>query len=210
MSAVLEINLDGVKDLKGFFDAAPEAVQTSARDAINGAVRFGYAESSRQIRKEVNLPQDYIGSVAAGNRLKVSRYATTDSLEGAISAALRPVSLARFANTTSLGGKKGVTVTVKPGSPRKIASAFLIKLKAGSAAVTGDNYNIGLAIRLKKGETVKNKTKLVAYGSGEPDLYLLYGPSVDQVFRDVREKVEPAITDFLTAEFYRQFDRQTR
>lgn len=211
MANVLEINLDGVKDLQSFFETAPEAVTAAARDAINGAVRFGYAESSRQIRQEVNFTQDYIGSVAQGNRLKVSRYATQDNLEGTITAEQRAVSLARFADDRSLGGKEGVTVRVKAGgAARRLATAFLIKLKAGNAAVSQDNFNIGLAIRLKPGETVGNKTKQIPYGKGDPTLYLLYAPSVDQVFRDVRDKVTPAIEDYLSTEFYRQFDRQVR
>lgn len=211
MSNVLEINLDGVKDLKEFFDTAPDTVTAAARDAINGAVKFGYAESSRQIRAEVNFTQDYIGSVAQGNRLTVSRYATQNSLEGAITAEPRAVSLARFADDRTLGGKNGVTVKVKAGgSSRTMATAFLIKLAAGTAPVTQDNFNIGLAIRLKPGQTLGNKTTVIPYSKGDPNLYLLYAPSVDQVFRDVRDKVTPAVQDFLTTEFYRQFERQTR
>lgn len=211
MSNVLEISFDGVKELKQFFDTAPEITTNALKDTINGAVKFGYAESSRQIRAEVNFTQDYIGSVAQGNRLTVSQYATTTNLEGAITAKQRAVSLARFADDRTLGGKTGVTVRVKTGgSARRIATAFLIALKAGNAAVTQDNFNIGLAIRLKPGEKVGNKTKAVPYGKGDPTLYLLYGPSVDQVFNDVREKVTPAITDFMETEFYRQFDRQAR
>lgn len=210
-NTVLEINFDGVKELKQFFDTAPEATTTALRDTINGAVRFGYAESSRQIRKQVNFTQDYIGSVAQGNRLRVSRYATSENLEGTISATQRAVSLARFAENRSLGGKQGVTVRVKAGgASRKMASAFLIALQAGSAAVTTDNYNVGLAIRLKPGERVANKLKAVRFSENDPTLYLLYGPSVDQVFNTVRDDVTPAIEGYMETEFYRQFDRQVR
>lgn len=211
MGNVLEINFDGVKEIKQFFDTAPEVTTNALKDTVNGAVRFGYAESSRQIRAEVNFTQDYIGSVAQGNRLVVTRYATADSLEGTITAKQRAVSLARFADNRSLGGKAGVTVRVKAGgSARKIATAFLIALKAGNAAVTQDNFNIGLAIRLKPGQKVGNKTTAIPFGKNDPSLYLLYGPSVDQVFNDVRYKVEPAITGYMTTEFYRQIERQLR
>jgi hypothetical protein len=208
---VLEINFDGVKELKQFFETAPEITTTALRDTVNGAVRFGFAESSRQIRKQVNFSQDYIGSVAQGNRLKVTRYATNENLEGTISAKQRAVSLARFADDRTLGGKNGVTVRVKAGgSARQMATAFLVKLQAGNAGVTQDNFNIGLAIRLKKGEKLGNKIKAVPYSKGDPNLYLLYGPSVDQVFNTVRDDVTPAITDYMATEFYRQFERQTR
>jgi hypothetical protein len=211
MSNVLEINFDGVKELKQFFDTAPEITTNALKDTINGAVKFGYAESSRQIRAEVNFTQDYIGSVEQGNRLAVTQYATNTNLEGTITAKQRAVSLARFADNRTLGGKAGVTVKVKAGgSARLLATAFLIKLQAGNAAVTQDNFNIGLAIRLKPGQTLGNKTTAVPYSKGDPNLYLLYGPSVDQVFNDVRDKVTPAISGFMETEFYRQFERQAR
>src|SRR5258708_36207845 len=100
--------MEGIKNLRTYFETAPEAAQAAARDAINGAIRFAFAESSRQIRKQVNFSQDYIGSVAQGNRLKVSLYATADVLQARLSAEKRAVSLARFALDRSLGGKNGV------------------------------------------------------------------------------------------------------
>jgi hypothetical protein len=38
------------------------------------------------------------------------------------------------------------------------------------------------------------------------NLYLLYGPSVDQVFRGVAADQAPAALDFLDVEFMRQLD----
>lgn len=47
---------------------------------------------------------------------------------------------------------------------------------------------------------MQNKKSMVKLGKG---LYLLYGPSVDQVFRDVAKEISPDTADFLEAEFLR-------
>jgi hypothetical protein len=208
--SLFTVDMSEIKNLRRYFDTAPEAAQNAARDAINGAIRFAYAESSREIRKQVNFPQDYIGSVAQGNRLKVSLFATKEVLQARIRADVRQVSLARFANDRTTFGKRprGVDVTVKPGRPANMPGAFLIKLKVGSKPVTSDDFNIGLAVRLKPGEKPGSKHTMVQFDKlGDPGLYLLYGPSVDQVFNHVRDIVEPPVMEFLTSEFYRQFAR---
>ena len=42
------------------------------------------------------------------------------------------------------------------------------------------------------------------------NVYLLYGPSVDQVFRSVADDKTPKILSDVTAEFLRQFARLSR
>jgi hypothetical protein len=39
---------------------------------------------------------------------------------------------------------------------------------------------------------------------------LLYGPSVDQVFAEVADKVAPTIGDLVAAEFHRNFARLSK
>ena len=64
--------------------------------------------------------------------------------------------------------------------------------------------NLGVAIRLKPGEVVHNK-KVMQRISG--NLYLLFGPSISQVFSTVREDISPETLDFAETEFLRQLDR---
>jgi hypothetical protein len=40
-----------------------------------------------------------------------------------------------------------------------------------------------------------------------PNVFLLYAPSVDQVFRSVAETETPAVLDMMGNEFFRQFAR---
>jgi hypothetical protein len=201
------VDMGGIKDLQRYMTSAPDATRQAMSDAINGAIKFAYAESSREIRKDVNFSQDYIGSVANGNRLKVSLYATKDAPIAKIRAEPRAVSLARFAANRGVFGKAGVSIMVKPGREEFLKESFLMRLSVGSAAVTTDNFNIGLAVRLKPGQVLRNRHKAVKFSTRDPNLYLLYGPSVDQVFNHVRDRIEPAVSKFLTSEFYRNFAR---
>ena len=65
---------------------------------------------------------------------------------------------------------------------------------------------MGLAIRLKPGETLDNKTQAATVKLG-PNVYLLYGPSVEQVFANVAEARVPEITNQVSNQFFRQFAR---
>lgn len=204
------ITTKGFDEAKRRLSVLPGAIAKAEVAAVNTTTRFAYAEASRGIRKQINVTQPYVGTYDNGNRLKVVQRARASNATSVIRASKRATSLARFANDRTVTRRKGgVRVTVQPGRSRLIASAFLLRLKKG-ASLNEDNYNIGLALRLKKGDVVRNKNRMVAYGGGDPNLYLLYGPAVYQVFREVSGKIEPDVSDFLQTEFLRQFARFAR
>jgi hypothetical protein len=83
--------------------------------------------------------------------------------------------------------------------------AFLIKLPGLAGSTELGAANMGLAIRLRPGEKLRNKTDARRVAKG---LYVLYGPSVDQVFRSrdgtgVANDLVPDIQDDLSDEFIR-------
>jgi hypothetical protein len=69
------------------------------------------------------------------------------------------------------------------------------------------NGNTGLAVRLKPGEKIKGSTGAVQMAE---NLYLLYGPSVDQVFRGVAEDRSGDLMNMVSSKFLRQFARLSR
>jgi hypothetical protein len=95
---------------------------------------------------------------------------------------------------------KGVRVQVKPGQAKLLPKAFLVNL---------NNGNLGLAVRLKEGQSLRNKNdgRMVKLGK---NTYLLYGPSVDQVFGDVADGNSDEISRLVSNQFFRQFARLTR
>lgn len=170
--------IDGVEaDLLGDLDS--DKRRLAAVRALNKIARDTRAKAARMIREQVNFPVRFLSE--RDRRFYVAKQATKSSMEAVIRAQGRATSLAQFVRGPAKpGGKGGVYVEVSPGRARFMRRAFLIKLPQGSSPVTDTKFNLGLAIRLRPGETLKNKIEARRVEKG---LYVLYGPSVSQVFR---------------------------
>ena len=172
------VEIEGLRGLDVVKDINRRKLR-AASQAINQTARDERVVIARRISEQIALPRSQLGPNAG--RLEVSRRASPAKLEARITARGRPTSLARFSRgavRTRRGG--GVALEVKPGRLTRIRRAFLIRLRRGTA-LTETRFNLGLAIRLRPGERIDNKRRAVQISSG---LYLLYGPSVQQVFLD--------------------------
>lgn len=189
MSNAYIVAVDGLDQLVDI-DSLDERILKAARNAVNKAADRARTRSDKEIRKAINFPARYLS-----DRLSVVKRASGRSLEAVISGRDRPTSLARFAKSRNPSATRragGVQLAVKPNHTTTIPNAFLMPLRNG---------NLGLALRLKAGETIRNKKYLTKVSKG---LYLLYGPSVNQVFRAVAdEKAGPDAAGFLENEFLR-------
>lgn len=205
MSArITAVNLLEIDD---FLSAQPAATRTSARIAINQVTaRKAVPQMRRAMKDEVNFPAGYLEDK---ERFGQTRRATDSDLTAAITARFRPTSLARFAEGQSFEGARrtgGVRVKVnRGGGAKRLEGGFFVRLRRG--ADTSDGFNVGLAIRLKPGERLRGRKKGGAGIELAPNLYLLYGPSVDQVFRQVSVAESPEVADELQREFIRQYVR---
>lgn len=202
----VSVDIQGLDSARLFFDTFPGLSAKAASLALNTvASKSGMALAADTIMQQIAFPKDYL----KGDRLAVSQYSTPGNLVAAIKARKRATSLARFATSGSIN-VPGVTVSVKKGQSIYLKRAFLVRLRRG-ASLDEDNYNVGLAVRIKAGERIVDKnTQHKSFLEGDAQsggLALLYGPSVDQVFREVADRIEPGILDLLAAEFFRQFDR---
>jgi hypothetical protein len=204
----VDVTFRGLDDVRRLVAGIPERVDEASSFAINEAATYGQAESSRRIREQVNLSARYIGSASDPNaRLRVSKRAKPNNLEAAIAGRVRPTSLAQFVQGT-FKRNRPVRVKVSPSKgAQTIKNAFPMKLRRGTGVYDPENSNEGLAIRLGKDEAVRNKRQMVQVSGS---LYLLYGPSVDQVFRDVRVDVQGPVADVLESSFLRNFARLGR
>lgn len=166
--------------------------------AINRTAAWARTQSSKKMREEVNFKASYLNE-----NLKVGEKATEQSLSSTITARFRPTSLARFAKGTPESTQKAgkTVVTVHPSKSKTMNGAFLLKLKGLNGATSDGLANIGLAIRLKKGEKLRNKK--ISMGERTKGLAFLYGPSVDQVFNTISGEMEGDIADYLVTEYER-------
>ncbi len=193
-----------LNDVELYFERAGQTATEAARMAINDvAGGSGMKLLRTTIEDEVAFPRGYINK----DRLYVKKRATNADLEAIVAARDRPTSLARFAasQTPATSRKGGVRVTVHPGQPATMKSAFLIRLNAGKQ-LSDTNFNLGLAVRLKPGQEIHNKKKQSSVQL-DHNLYLLYGPSVGQVARDVFPQESGEVLEKVSDEFFRQFAR---
>jgi len=199
-----EIKIVGLPQFEAYVESFPEITKKAAMMAINDAARKGRSHAKKEILKQVKFPAGYLGN-EKGGRLQINNFATERSLMASIKGRFNPTSLVRFTTNQSTLMKKGsengkiigrgkARVQVKPGSTAIIDKAYLMRL---------NNGNVGFAYRPGKGG-MKNTEGAVPIGSG---WYLLYGPSVNQVFNTVREDIAPTISNTLSSEFDRQFRR---
>jgi hypothetical protein len=187
---------DAFGELSSFFKSLPDLAEQAMGTAINQVVeRDGLAMLKRDMRDQVDFPAGYL----EGDRLRVVRRAGKGSLEAIVRGRDRATSLARFARGQNPGNTRGrgVRVAVRRGQSKTLKSAFMVNLRNG---------NTGLAVRLKSGQSLNNSQGAVKLAN---NVYLLYGPSVDQVFKGVAEDRSGDIANMVTKQFFRQFDRIT-
>lgn len=193
--------VEGLKDLADFEKMAAD-VQFRAVQTINTVARDARATGAKRIRELINFPSSYLNP--AGKRFFVSKQARRSSLEAVITARGRPTMLARFVKGGTPLHEKGVTVEVGTGKTKFMKRAFLMRLPAGAGPVDTKS-NLALALRLGKGEKLENKRNVIQM---RKNLYILYGPSVNQVFLDstgkgVAADLTPEILDDMETTFLR-------
>lgn len=174
----------GIDKAIAAFRVLPEQSAIMASQSINKGITMGRTDAARRLLTEIAFPASYLGSPSdQRGRLRIAQKATKSDLKASISARVIPTSLARFA----IGNTKGRNVRVKvkgSSSGKFIPGAFTVRLRSG-ASITEDSYNVGLAIRVPKGQTLSGSR---AARQLAPNLYLLYGPSVAQAFNVIIEK----------------------
>lgn len=182
-----------LEETREFFERLPQVAEEAALMSVNQvSERFAVPMFRREMESQIDFPRGYL---KLENRFGITKKANRGDLRAVISGRDRPTSLARFITSTS---KTGITVRVHRGRATRLKKAFVVKLKNG---------NQGLAIRLPKGERPQDAYKPVELDMG---VWLLYGPSVDQVFRGTIVDKLPEVGQALSKEFFRQFARLSR
>jgi hypothetical protein len=199
------IDTSSIADFENFYKLFPQRASKAMSMAINDtARRVLMTQGKAQLTEEVAFPSGYLNA----DRLGVTEFAKPTALRAVVKGRDRPTSLARFASAagTPRAGRGGwvpvQSLMVHPGRRRQTNRTFLVNLRRGAEA-TG---NIGLAIRLRPGETVQGVDRFSPIQLF-PNVFLLFGPSVDQAFQGVVADLAPKVVENWSDEFYRQFER---
>jgi len=210
----VEIVSRGLEELRDYFERLPSVAQQASVLAVNRGAQFGSTLARRETRDQVNFSASYLNAEASDGRprLGIVKRARGDDVEAVIRGRERPTSLARFVvGSRALGRRtsgRPVRVKVKSGgSTVGMPSAWLVRLRAGKR-LDDEVFNVGLAIRLKPGVRI-NKKQFGVQSFGR-NVYLLYGPSVAQVFRSVARDLSDPVSDVVVEEFVRQFERLSK
>lgn len=199
---MITLSMKGMRDLETFAKEFPAEVDTAAQRAVNYTLVKVRTQTTRDMQKQVELGKSYLDS-----KLRITRKATIKNPIGEISGAFEPISLARFARGTIKRGKPIKVRVKKGGSVTKFSNAAIVPLSRGG---------IGFLVRMKKGETLKGssaarpllprKRKDGSRSDPATKAYLLYGPSVNQLFKEMLKTNEiiPVANDILEQEFFRQ------
>lgn len=203
---MIEIQLRGLETVEKYFVTLPDRTNKALKLAVNDAALYGARLGKKQIMAEVNRSSAYLGNPKNVNsKLARIKTASVNDLESIVQANHRLASLAGFSNSPVSFGrpKSAIKVKVGKGGAKEVKRGFFIRLKKGDV-LTEDNYNLGIAIRLKPGEKVGNKKVSKAKDSR---IAVLYGPSVEQMFNRITPEIADDVLAFAEREFLRQFDR---
>lgn len=177
MATAWTVFVEGLTDLKNIPELDEEVRKLRMVQAINAAATQGRKKIADDMQDQVNFPAGYLRPQKG--RLTVHEKANKRTLSARLRASGKPTSLARFVvGNPKPSSRGGVHVMVSPGKARFMRRAFVMKLNYGNEGIE-TKYNLGLAMRLRPGEQIENKRY---FRRVESNLYLLYGPSVDQVF----------------------------
>lgn len=162
----MQIKMDrsAVREIEATLSHIKNGSHRAMANAINHTLSVTRTEAGREIRNQVKLKAAYVRE-----RLRVAK-ATVAKPQGRISTPTRGLLLSRFDHRAYAKG--GIGVQVKPtGGKRRMPGAFYITFANGVTAI---------AIRTKRGP-----------GLGRSEgLKVLYGPSVSQVFTDVKDDLQ--------------------
>lgn len=189
---------DDLKRAQAQLKAMVSVIDKAQADAVNSATRKALTLAVNGIKSQVNLKSPYIRT-----KLRVYQKATSRKPEAALGAESRGVLLDRFDGQQmvvktkqpsrskgdplrgiSAGYKsKGTTVKVKTKGSTKFFKGFYIPLK--------NNNSMGIAVRT---------------GSRKNDYKILYGPSVSQTFKTIREDISEETKDLLVTELLKALE----
>lgn len=199
------ISTEGLEDMEKYFREAPEKAVIAAQRAINYAARKYGRSTAKAVEAQLNFKTKlYNDTSPARGRISVL-LASRQTLTATVRASSEPLLLSKFAVNEPKGKSRakfrGVTpkVQVTKGSVKDMPGSFYVPFKNGQ---------VGLAIRLKKGESIRNRHSGRTYPlfKKDPSVQVLYGPSLDQAFATKTIDAVGPVSRDVREEFLRQLE----
>ena len=193
---MIVVSSTGIRGLEDAIRRQPEIARKAAQFAVNDTIEWSRVRIKAGILQQVAVPADSITPARFG----ITRRAKPNALEAALSASNQGLGLIRFVTSPRVARAKSPTVRIKPGGAAvKMERAFLIPTPKAPGS-------FALAVRAPGG-LAKSRAARRIPGS---DVYILSGPSPNQLLANIAPTLLPAIQTRLQQEYARQFERLSR
>ena len=194
---MIVVSSTGIRGLEDAIRRQPEIARKAAQFAVNDTIEWSRVRIKAGILQQVAVPADSITPARFG----ITRRAKPNALEAALSASNQGLGLIRFVTSPRVARAKSPTVRIKPGGAAvKMERAFLIPTPGAKTA------SFALAVRAPGG-LAKSRAARRIPGS---DVYILSGPSPNQLLANIAPTLLPTIQTRLQQEYARQFERLSR
>jgi|GEM_PF-4711413 hypothetical protein len=194
-----EINQTSLNGVRVFLAGVSKSGPKIMSRTLNKTAEKGRTEGSKGIRKQVNLSAEYVR-----DRMKVNK-ASQNRLQASISTPKRGMLLSYYLY--------GVTGVSQKGNPTRGA---LLKYKKGFFSVANLDQPLKVKIKPKRPpQTLGPKWFILPKlkNSNLPGLakrvngkLKLHGPSLSQVFTDVKEDIAPSLLEYQAEQLSKQID----
>jgi len=193
---MIVVSSSGIQGLEDAIRRFPEAAKQAAKFAVNDTIEWSRVRIKAGIMQQIAVPEDSITPARFG----ITRRASTSSLEARLSASNQGLGLIRFVTSPRVSRAKSPTVRIKPGGASvKMDRAFLIPTPKAPGS-------FALAVRAPGGLAKSRAARRIP----NSDVYILSGPSPNQLLANIAPTLLPVIQTRLQQEYARQFERLNR
>lgn len=194
MSTVsLSQSLEGLAEVRQRLAALGEKAPRVMAMVINRGADRARTRGVSAIAAQVKLQKSYIRDLLA-----VSKKASKADPDAVITGRKRPTLLFRY-------GAVQRTVPARNGKRRKAGVSVNVKRK--SAPAEGKWFIVHRLKNSGASAVISRFRRSSGVGNRWDGLKVLYGPSVDQLWRDVRDDVAPEVMEWAGTELVRQLER---
>ncbi|WP_372986932.1 phage tail protein [Marinobacter sp.] len=197
----VEVDRSSLQEVRALLAKFSDGATRAHARSLNKTITKSRTESSKEIRKQVRLNAAYVKSLMTITK------ASQKKLQAKISTPSRGLLLSRFSTDTSIAGdktswlkppaipKRGIRVKVKPtGGAKVFEGDSEIEGKPFYMVLPGTNGRVAIAGRRSK------------IGSDGGRIKVFYGPSLSQVFTDVKEDIAEPLALYQMQQFEKEID----
>lgn len=195
-----QVDRTSLQEVRALLAKFSDGARRAHARSLNKTVTKSRTESSKEVRKQVRLNAAYVKSLLTITKASERR------LQAKISTPTRGLLMSRFSTDTSISGDKvgwlkppsvpprGIRVKVKPTGGAKVFGGDEIVGKPFYMVLPGTTGRVAIVGRRAK------------IGSQGGQIKVFYGPSLSQVFTDVKDDIAEPLALYQMQQFEKEID----